>query len=380
MKRPYSLCILMGLILFVAGVVWHQGNPMAKRSSSAINPLNIGATSSPCAQTPLSTSGRARDSVVYPRQTGCDGLVGAIATASAKPKSSASEIQCLAKDVMAITDPIHQSEAIETLVASISSAEIPVWANVLADLSVSGSISEIRERIVRRWAEECPDDAATWAGKQSVPLVRQEALTQVAFAWAESDLAKAVEWAANLPADEVQAVILVNLGYELARKEPVEALALAGTLLPVQDRDDLTLHAVSQWANTDALAATDWAHTIPGLALRERVLASIAMAMADQNPEAAVILTTQALWPGESQKQAAIAIVQRWSQQDPQGAASWVQQFPAGDLQETAVRNLIAVWSQGGSGKPVEWLNSLPEGTMRSIGADALAGVVNSYN
>lgn len=204
--------------------------------------------------------------------------------------------------------------------------------------SMGGEIQQLRE-----WAEADPSSAAIWAAEQVNVAFRQEALNQVAFAWAESDLSAALVWAIQLPVDEARNVVLQNLGYELARTDPAKALELAVTLPPEKGRDGLVIHAVSQWADTDAVAATEWACAIPEFALRERVLAAIATVMADQDPELAVTLTTQALWPGRAQDQAAIAIVQRWTQQDPHGAAAWVEQFPAGQLQETALCNLVAM-------------------------------------
>jgi len=213
----------------------------------------------------------------------------------------------------------------------------------LADSKSPDSATEEPEQHIRQWAEEDPSAAAAWAMQQPDPVVRKDALNQVALAWAERDVTKAITWAVQLPLDETQVDILINLGYEAARNDPAQALALAGALSPSRNRDDLVVHAISQWANTDALAATEWACTIPELALRERVLASITTAVADQNPETAVTLITETLWPGESQNQAVIATVQRWSEQDSQGANTWVQQFPAGELKDTALLNLVAV-------------------------------------
>ena len=290
------------------------------------------------------------------------------------------EIQGAIRDVTAIVDPIQESEAIETHAHTITAADLPGWANALASSNEAGSASELQAGVLRRWTGENPAEAATWAAKHLGPVVRQEAIQQVALAWADMDLPKAVEWVAGLPSDAARSAVLGNLGYELARTAPVAALALVADLLPGLDRDDLTVHAVSQWATLDALAATEWACAIPSLALRERVLASIAAAMADQNPEAAVILTTQAMWPGESRNQAAIAIIQRWTQHDPRSAAAWVQEFPAGDLQEAAIRNLVAVWSREGAEGPMGWLNSLPSDAMRAVGAEALVGAGNGCN
>ncbi len=346
MKRGLSVCVLLlGGILVVAGFEWHQGYLTVKHSQGAIDHQDGSAGT--------------------PRPT----QIQEISQGRAKPSRLCSHI-----------GGVGPAEPMLSRQASGDSASQAVSTENRAIAMINLTDSEEPEAPIRSWAKENPSAAATFAEQQPDPVVRRDALNQVALVWAETDVTKAIAWASQLPVDEAKADILINLGYELARTEPVKALALAATLSSESGRDDLMVHAVSQWATTDALAATKRACAIPELALRERVLASIAMAMADQTPEAAVILTTQALWPGESQKQAAIAIVQRWAQQDPQGAASWVQQFPAGDLQETAVRNLIAVWSQSGSEKPVEWLNSLPEGAMKAIGADALAVAINTFN
>lgn len=325
MKRGWSLGCA-GLLPLVLTVAWFQGMPMEKRTSGRL--IHSEALIQTPARLPLKA-------LSAPRLTVDMGNVGAIAPAG--EHSSEVDIQGAIKDVIATTDPVQQSDAAEALVASIPSADLANWVTALADSSLSGSVSEMRERFIRRWAGEKPSVAAAWAAQQPAPALRQEALNQVALAWAERDVAQALEWAAQLPADEAQAAILNSLGYEVARTEPVSALALAVTLPPESGRDDLMVHAVSQWASTDALAATEWACAIPEIALRERVLAAIATAAADQSPEAAVVLTTQTLWPGKYQNQAVIAIVQRWSQQDPQGASLWVQQFPAGEVQNTAV-------------------------------------------
>lgn len=296
------------------------------------------------------------------------------------PVSVSDEIQGAIRDVTVLGDPIQPLEAIEVRVSAITAADLSSWANALASSNEAGSASELQAGVLRRWTGGNPEEAAIWAAQQTGSVVRQEAIQQVALAWAETDLPKAVEWVAGLPSDAARSAVLGNLGYELARTAPVAALALVAALLPGLERDDLTVHAVSQWATLDALAATEWACAIPALALRERALASIVAAVADQNPEAAVILTTNAMWPGESQNQAAIAIIQRWTQQDPRSAAAWVQEFPSGDLQEAAIRNLVTVWSREGAEGPMGWLNSLPSDAMRAVGAEALAGAGNVCN
>lgn len=269
------------------------------------------------------------------------------AVGSAVTVPPANDVVRVIQTLAAIADPLRQSDEIEAQVASVPRADLSMWAGALTDARLPEPCSEFRDRVIRRWAAEHPVAAAHWAEQLSASALRQTALTQVALAWVERDASQATTWAATL-ADDVRGTVQVTLGYEIARTDPVEALALAVALSPGRDRDDLMVHAASQWASTDALAATEWACACPDLALRERVLAAIATAMADQDPASAVLLTTQALWPGESQKQAAMAIVQRWAQRDSAATASWVQQFPADELKDTALRYLTAMESPPG--------------------------------
>ena len=171
--------------------------------------------------------------------------------------------------------------------------------------------------------------------------VRRAALEQVAIAWASTDIAAATSWAQSLPKSESKHAAIIALAYEAARTGPVPALELASTLSPTSSRDDLLVHAVSQWAGTDFATASTWATQVADPNLRERLVAAVAIASAELDGAAAATLAANALGIGDEQNRATVSIVQRWAQASPQAAAAWVSQFP--DIPSRAASVAISI-------------------------------------
>ncbi len=202
------------------------------------------------------------------------------------------------------------------------------------------SAAESRQLLVRRWADQNPAAAAAWLAHES-PL-NSALLQQVAIAWAGHDLPAAVEWVRNLPVGAEQQATTLALAYEAARTEPITALELARTLPATDERDQLLMHAVSQWAVTDSVAATGWAGKVSEPQLRENLLAAVAVAVAKRDGRTAATLAATALPAGDLQNRTAVAIAQRWEQSEPSAAAAWVSQFPDGPARTAANENLQA--------------------------------------
>jgi len=97
-------------------------------------------------------------------------------------------------------------------------------------------------------------------------------------------LAAASSWANALSEGGASREPLSAWRYEAARTDPPGALDLASALAPSRDsRRFAVVHAISQWAATDAAAAVAWAKRAPDAVLRQRLLGAVAMAAADQN-------------------------------------------------------------------------------------------------
>lgn len=214
------------------------------------------------------------------------------------------------------------------------------FSGELDDLSrqTAASAADSRQLLMRRWADQSPAAAAAWLAHES-PL-NAALLQQVAIAWAGHDLPAAVEWVRNLPGGAEQQAATLALGYETARTAPITALELARTLPATAARDQLLVHAVSQWAATDSVAATSWAGKVSNPQLRENLLAAVAVAVAKRDGRTAATLAATALPAGDLQNRTAVAIAQRWEQSEPSAAAAWVSQFPDGPARTAANENL----------------------------------------
>jgi hypothetical protein len=185
-----------------------------------------------------------------------------------------------------------------------------------------------------------------------------------------------VDWANTLPEGESRATAIEQLGYTAAQTDAVQALELAASLEPGHQRDDLLEHAIGQWATSDLDAAVHWAKAaVSDEALRQRLLATVAVAVAGQHGAAAATLAATALTPGDEQDRVALAIVQRWVQHEPEQAAAWVAQFPDTPARVTTVQNLVGFWVAQDREAAANWLQALPEGTLRDAGVAAYTQV-----
>jgi hypothetical protein len=207
--------------------------------------------------------------------------------------------------------------------------------------------TEFRDLLLRRWAEMNPKAVIAWAGSVGDPALAASSVSQAATVWADQDLSGALEWAKAMPEGPSREAAIVAIGYEGARTNSLEAFDLAASLPASAERDALLLQFVRQWSATESADALDWVDGIPDVNLREELLAAAAVTAATRDPQAAASIIATNLNRGRAQDQAAVAIVQRWAQTDPQAAASWVSQFPEGSVKAAASQALAA--SQDGA-------------------------------
>lgn len=270
------------------------------------------------------------------------------------------------------TDLDLQSEEIELAVEKVAPADVPAALAALG-AQTGPAATEMRQLLVRRWAERDVAAAATWATQLPEGAPRNQALEQVAIAWAETDLDDATAWLRDLPDGEGKHLATLSTAYEAARTDPLVALELASKLPASPARDELLVHAVSQWATADFAAAAGWAGQIPEADLRQNLLSSIAVAASAENASAAAGFIASSLAPGETQTRAAVSITQRWTQSAPQDAAAWIAQFPDLPVRDAAVENLVGLWARQDSPATANWLSALPSGSLRTTAINIFA-------
>jgi len=277
--------------------------------------------------------------------------------------------------IEAETDPDRRSEALERAVKSVSDADLPAMLDSLSHDN-SPAAAELSQLLVRRWAETNAPAAAAWATQLPESSARRDALEQVAIAWANTDLPAAASWVHTLSEGDSKQAATLDLSYEATRTEPIAAIELVRTLPPTSERNDLLVHAISQWAGADSTTAAAWATKVSDPNLRERLVAAVAVASAKQDGAAAATLAVNSLNAGDEQDRTVVSVVQRWVQNSPQTAAFWVSQFPDIPLRNAAVQNLLAIWTVQDAEAAGNWLRDLPVGSLRDVGIAAYTQMV----
>jgi hypothetical protein len=121
-------------------------------------------------------------------------------------------------------------------------------------------------------------------------------------------------------------------------------LEVASYIQPGAERDELLSHAITEWGLAgQSSEAMRWAQQIPDQALREKLLAALAVASAEAQGEAAAAMVATGLTPGPLQERTAVQVAQRWAQIAPEAAAEWVAGFPEGPIRSAAMASLEAI-------------------------------------
>jgi hypothetical protein len=233
-------------------------------------------------------------------------------------------------------------------------------------------IQDLQELLLERWAGKDPPAAANAVLKIAGWNAR-EALGTVLGVWADVRLSAAISWVNQMPDGAEKQAALLRLTLEAARTDPVTAVSLASKLPSSPERDEMIIHATSQWAGTDPTGASAWAHEIEEGPLRDQLLTTIATIQGESDPLAAATLAIEELPPGKPRDDALVGIVQRWAQNDPNAAATWVSAFPEGALRSAAVANVVKLWVDQDARPAGEWLNTLPPSASRDNGVRAYA-------
>lgn len=239
-------------------------------------------------------------------------------------------------------DLLQRSAYLTQQVESLADEDVPL---ILARLDEGLRQSEFGVLLLRRWAGVDPKAAAMWTEMLPPGEERNALLQQVATLWAEQDLAAANVWVSSLSDAEMRQTALQALAEETVRTQPAVALDMAGRLAPGQERDQLTIRALSEWATLEPVSAMRWMARVDDPVLQRQMMAALIPVIANMDGNSGAQLTVAWLKPGAEQERIAVAVAQRWAQESPSAAAEWVSRFPEGRMRMAAVDNLVKIWN-----------------------------------
>jgi hypothetical protein len=125
--------------------------------------------------------------------------------------------------------------------------------------------------------------------------------------------------------------------------DPVSAAKALETMPEGERRNEAVLIIAQKWAAIDSEAALIWARDLPRDLERGLAMQVVFSVMAKSDPISALRLadetpnTPECVWP---------IIVEQWAKKDGQGALSWVNQQPKGELYNSMIQSIISVESK----------------------------------
>lgn len=279
------------------------------------------------------------------------------------------------RDILGTAD--GDAEELARLADEVPVSEVP---QILTEISVTETDSAhaaLASLLLQKWGRHDPAEAARWLAGVPAGTFPSSLFETVVAEWAIKDVPAMLAWVGQLPESEGKRTALLRAGFEAAaRNQATAAVTIAVGLAPSPERNRLLSYSVLQWMSEDIPRAMTWIDRVPDPALREDLLANVAVELSVQNEPRAAFAIATTLNPGARQKDVLGQIVQCWTRSAPMDAAAWVTDLAGGDLQRTAVDNLISVWAQRDWLAASQWMMRLPPGRAFDTAARAYAFIL----
>lgn len=214
-----------------------------------------------------------------------------------------------------------------------------------------------------------------WAMKHLAGRDRTIALKQAAAVWFAADPESARRWAGSLVEEHERNAVLLEIGFEMARLQPEDAVDLAAKLPVSPMRDELIVHSVRQWAGVDPSAASVWSSRLPESRLREEVVSALAVSLAVDRGEDAAVVVARSMALGKQQGDSAVLVARSWGVLDPESAGDWIVGFQDPVVREAAMRELAVVWVERSPERMSSWIASLADDSIRQQMLDVVGSV-----
>lgn len=253
--------------------------------------------------------------------------------------------------------------------------------DLAAALEASGGIASAADQldylrgVYSVWAQTDPQGALEHAKANFQPGLLQSELMGLALnKWGEDHPREAWLWAdANLEGP-LKERGLNDLLIGWTRRSPVDA---ANWLTNSELTSSSLFTALSRtWAESDPVAALDWARKLPTGKTKDKTIITIADTIAADDPST-VVSTFQKELEEAQNPDLIVTITNRWASLDPAAAAAWVGGLPDGATRrEAAVRDdsmasYFRKWSRSDSASAGDWLDMnsgrLPESTLTRL-------------
>jgi uncharacterized membrane protein len=173
--------------------------------------------------------------------------------------------------------------------------------------------------IGKRWAERDLDRALAWVeslqfNMSSTAGHQVNALTGVLETWLTKNPNAAIDWMNNFPDDSAKVGLLQTMAFNLAARNPADAVALAMAIPPGSARDQALSYPIYSWIRNEPNAAADWA-----------------LHHDDENARRVALQN----------------VASDWIRDDPATARAWIHSLPGGATKDTMLLDAATVIANG---------------------------------
>ncbi len=262
---------------------------------------------------------------------------------------------------------VERSQALQASLDCLAAQNPPAAADYIAHLAPGASRTALVASLAEKWADSDPASALAWLEKNTLGADYDAAMGKVLGQLSKTDPQSAVDYIAQLPAGTKHDAYLQDTIANWARQDPAAALTWVSGNLSSTMRDAALSLVLRQLINTDAAGAASYLSELPKGAVRDQLLNSTGVALAEQNPQAALEWANA---PPEfantlSRENTLKRLIDTLANNDPAGTAAYLSQHPDNaNFAEEAVR-LASTWAKNDGASALAWAASLPLGSTR---------------
>jgi hypothetical protein len=390
--------------------LWAQGYQMNNKLiallcllTGTLAGFKIGRSTDPSSNAPAQTFKPPAEHSRGPTATGNDGASGSAPRGISAAISLDDTVAQIRAQLTGGFSPRHLSRLRELIYATPPSAYNALVSAMREDVKTERGYTLIRE-LMPRWGEHDPVAAVKFAQTFSNQSRRTHALSMALSGWSVSDLAGAKAYVASLRDDPKFDQLATGVITEMARRNPRDAFAFAGSIGLLQGKQHYLAVAsiFHMWAIDDPQAASREMMKLDNPRQRDLVIPSVVHGMAQRDPQAVwefaltlplrdrqpiqrVILRTAGrqdpvtaarLADQLNPKQKAEAygdIARVWAQEDLSAALGWAKDLPKGKSQENVFRSLGSDWANSEPRAMAAFIGELPPGKQHDVLSQSLA-------
>ena len=143
-----------------------------------------------------------------------------------------------------------------------------------------------------------------------------------------------------------------------------------------EEKNRLIQHFAMRLAEQSLDEAIKWTATLTDEQEKSLAYDSIAVVLAEFEPERAAQMLSESGVAGRDFDVAVVQVLQRWAAITPEGAAGWVVLFEPGEARSAGLKAVIGAWSRADPQAAVTWLGTLQNPTLHQEAVNGMAETI----